>query len=573
MPNTAIITPVPKKASDTVSDYITYFSRVSIANSWDDSTQAKIFPSLLEVGNKSLDGLSDTTLSSFISIKKALVGETEPFRESNFANLWNISRKPNETLTSFKERIAGLIERVYPKFAAANKQTLIRDIFIHSLPDNYKKFILSTNNAKTEEALNSALLFESMTPNRNHVGSKFAHRHGQNERGEGRESADSKARQTARPAKSTDLCHFCNQPGHYARDCVDKKKSKDSKFNSSSMKKTVDSITPKKNYATLQIGNFIEEVLVDSGATVSVLPEARYKPTTHSTGKLTVANESTMVSTGTITFPLKTLEGEKLGSHEFIVAPVKKAYIGSDILDKLDAIMDFKRKIVTTNLGTEFKLHARQSLESESTNYDIISDIEFIDDVHFLTNDIPDVNIKNNDESHVNCEYAAEIENLLENYDEMFHGIGKTDRVVHFIPTNDNVPVNLPSYRIPIHLKDKATEIIDEYLTNDIIRPSKSEYNSPILLVTKPSCDKVRVTIDYRMLNSKCKKDAFATPRIDDIVDKLHGRKFFSKIDVKSAFHNIPIAEEDKHKTAFRFEGKLYEWNRTPFGLTNAYIQ
>ena len=59
-------------------DYITYFSRLSTANNWDDAQQARVFPSLLEICSKALDGLSDQTLASFAAIKKALLGDTEP---------------------------------------------------------------------------------------------------------------------------------------------------------------------------------------------------------------------------------------------------------------------------------------------------------------------------------------------------------------------------------------------------------------------------------------------------------------------------------------------------------------
>ena len=89
-------------------------------------------------------------------------------------------------------------------------------------------------------------------------------------------------------------------------------------------------------------------------------------------------------------------------------------------------------------------------------------------------------------------------------------------------------------------------------------------------MVKKPGSDAVRVTIDYRVLNSKSKKDAFAAPRVDDLIDKLYGAKVFSKSDVRQAYHNIAIAVEDRHKTAFRFNGKLYEYNRVPYGLSSA---
>ncbi len=70
----------------------------------------------------------------------------------------------------------------------------------------------------------------------------------------------------------------------------------------------------------------------------------------------------------------------------------------------------------------------------------------------------------------------------------------------------------------------------------------ESEFSSPFVLVKKRNSDQIRVTIDYRALNAKSKKVAFATPRVDDLIVKMHGAKVFSKIDVKSSYHNIMIA-------------------------------
>ncbi len=85
--------------------------------------------------------------------------------------------------------------------------------------------------------------------------------------------------------------------------------------------------------------------------------------------------------------------------------------------------------------------------------------------------------------------------------------------------------INLPSYRLPGHLKDKAADVISELLQNYIISHSKSEFSNPIVLVKKCNSDQICVTIDYRALNAKSKKDAFATPRVDDLIDKMHGAK------------------------------------------------
>ncbi len=120
-------------------DYIRYFERLVLANEWLDDKSARIFASLLEVGSKELDGFSDATLASFSAMKKALLGESEPLRESNCSQLMKVSRNQSESLSAYREQIAGLVEKVYPRFAAANKQCLIHDFFVHSLSTDCPK--------------------------------------------------------------------------------------------------------------------------------------------------------------------------------------------------------------------------------------------------------------------------------------------------------------------------------------------------------------------------------------------------------------------------------------------------
>ena len=77
--------------------------------------------------------------------------------------------------------------------------------------------------------------------------------------------------------------------------------------------------------------------------------------------------------------------------------------------------------------------------------------------------------------------------------------------------------------------------------------------------------------VDFRQLSAAAVKDAHPLPRIDDLLDALHGAKWFSTLDLKSGYWQVPIAEQDKEKTAFRTSsGQLFEFNQVPFGLCNA---
>ena len=106
-----------------------------------------------------------------------------------------------------------------------------------------------------------------------------------------------------------------------------------------------------------------------------------------------------------------------------------------------------------------------------------------------------------------------------------------------------------------------------------IIRESSSNWCSPVLLIKKSLPDgsiKYRFCIDLRLVNDATEKDCYTIPRIDETVDALCGAVFFSSMDIDRAFWQIAMAEEDKHKFAFRIDGRLYEPNVMPFGSKNA---
>nr|ABA97145.1 retrotransposon protein, putative, Ty3-gypsy subclass [Oryza sativa Japonica Group] len=130
-------------------------------------------------------------------------------------------------------------------------------------------------------------------------------------------------------------------------------------------------------------------------------------------------------------------------------------------------------------------------------------------------------------------------------------------------------PIHKRPYRMGANELAEAKKQVDEQLQKGYIRPSMSPWGAPVIFVEKKDKTK-RMCVDYRALNEVTIKNKYPLPRIDDLFDQLKGATMFSKIDLRSGYHQLRIREEDIPKTAFITRYGLFECTDMSFGLTNA---
>ncbi|GBG67283.1 hypothetical protein CBR_g88571 [Chara braunii] len=162
---------------------------------------------------------------------------------------------------------------------------------------------------------------------------------------------------------------------------------------------------------------------------------------------------------------------------------------------------------------------------------------------------------------------------LLDSYEDVFQAPARVvpDRPIrHGIALEDDA---VPPRGCIYHMNEEELQVIraqlDDLLAKGWIRPSCSPYGAPVLFVRKKNKD-LRLCIDYRKLNAQRIKNVGPLPQIDDLLKRLGDAKYFSKLDLKSGYHQIEIQPRDRYKTAFKTQYGHFEWIVMPFGLTNA---
>ncbi|KAK1670478.1 hypothetical protein QYE76_058637 [Lolium multiflorum] len=165
------------------------------------------------------------------------------------------------------------------------------------------------------------------------------------------------------------------------------------------------------------------------------------------------------------------------------------------------------------------------------------------------------------------------VQKIIEEFNHLFHEpttlppVRAQDHSIPMLPGAQ--PFKVRPYRYSPQQKDEIERQVYDMLCHGIIRRSSSPFASPVLLVKKKD-GSWRFCVDYRQLNNLTVKNKHPLPVIDELLDELAGARYFTKLDLRSGYHQIRLADGEQYKTAFQTHQGLYEFMVMPFGLTNA---
>ncbi|GFX64750.1 retrovirus-related Pol polyprotein from transposon 17.6 [Trichonephila clavipes] len=286
--------------------------------------------------------------------------------------------------------------------------------------------------------------------------------------------------------------------------------------------------------------------LIDSGSTVSVLRENTSRrimdPTKLSKNKmlLTGIGEAQVTTIGSFEHEFE-IDAENY-SLTWHVVPADKlkfeAVIGSDLLEQ--ASIGFTKEGVKFN---KYENHA-QLMQIFAENLQEELDLRHVE----------------------NRQIKKELEKLIQVYKP--EKTASTDVTMRII-LKDEEPVCQPPRRLAFTERQEVNKQIEEWLNEGIIRPSSSEYGSPIVMVKKKDGSS-KMCIDYRKLNQKLVKDKFLLPLIEDVLDTLQDAKVYSTLDLRNDFFHVDVDEDCRKYTSFIVPDGQFEFNKVPFGLSTS---
>ena len=349
------------------------------------------------------------------------------------------------------------------------------------------------------------------------------------------------------PAKGQ-VCHKCGKPNHFAKACHSKSITRQQTSHKPQQRKrenvnqlnaapsesqsssddeylyvmSQDSHVSKIPTVSVSINKVPIDMIVDTGASIDILDEIAYDKVNH--------------------------------SGNIILQPSTKRLFAYGSTAQLNVLGSFKANITVKNREKTTTLHIIQGNHGSLLSYMTALDLGILD-------------------IHVNhVKHMPAYEQLLKQYPALFDGIGKLKGVevkLHIDPTVP--PVAQKARRIPFHLRKKVEQELKNLEQQDIIEKANgpTPWVSPLVVIPKKNGD-VRLCVDMRMANKAIKRERHPAPTIDDLIHTLNGATVFSKLDLRSGYHQLTIAPECREITTFATHKGLWRYSRLNFGTNSA---
>src|SRR5512138_3711058 len=355
------------------------------------------------------------------------------------------------------------------------------------------------------------------------------------------------------------ICFNCGDPGHYADKCPKPRRVKNApapnNSNVPAPKARVNHVAaaeaqnaPDVVLGTFPVNSIPATVLFDSGATHSFLSKSfasKHGMEVVSLGRPLLVNTLGNQVFSTQYCPSATIEIEEVPFPSSLILLESKdlnVILGMDWLSRHKGIIDCaNRKVTLTNSNGE----TVSFFVSSPKSHGVILNQVALQEIP-IVQDYPDV-------------FPEDLPGMPPKRDLEFR--------IDLVPGTN--PIHKRPYRMAANELAEVKRQVDDLLQKGYIRPSTSPWGAPVIFVEKKDHTQ-RMCVDYRALNEVTIKNKYPLPRIDDLFDQLKGATVFSKIDLRSGYHQLRIREEDIPKTAFTTRYGLYEFTVMSFGLTNA---